>query len=532
MDCTSTSIPYQQIGAFSKIILDYLDGKDELKPFFKHPPTLEGIKQSIQSRIAFNTDRELLVSVLKAQYDIIGTAAAVQQNIDSLSGDNSFTIVTAHQPNIFTGYLYFVYKILHTIKLATYLAVEMPHYKFVPVYYMGSEDADLDELGNIHLNGDKIVWETKQKGAVGRMKNTGLEKMIERVSGELSVFPFGEELVNFLKKWYLNSPDIQTATFKLVNSLFAHYGLIVLLPDNPRLKHSMQPVFEDDLLNQAPSVIVEKTIHSLAHYYKVQASPREINLFYLKDDIRERIVKEGDEWRVVGTETRFSKQALLNELQDFPERFSPNVILRGIFQETILPNIAFIGGGGEMAYWLELKDLFDHYDVPFPVLLLRNSFLFIEARWRDRITSLGFSIHDIFKEERLLTEELVKRESVKKLDLSAEINQVKSYYDNFQQLATAVDVSLKEHVNALQTRAVKQLHTLEKKMLKAEARKFSDQQKQVHLLKDKLFPNNGLQERVDNFMPFYAKFGKEFIDVIYDHSPAIGQDFVVLVEND
>lgn len=532
MDCTSTPIPYQQIGAFSKIILDYLDGKDELKPFFKYPPTLEGIKQAIESRKAFSTDRELLVSVLKEQYDIIGTAAAVQQNIDFLSGDNSFTIVTAHQPNIFTGYLYFVYKILHTIKLANYLGAEMPQYKFVPVYYMGSEDADLDELGNIHLSGEKIVWDNQQKGAVGRMKNTGLEKMIERISGELSVYPFGEELVSFLRECYLNSPDIQTATFKLVNSLFAQYGLIVLIPDNPRLKQTMQPVFEDDLLNQVPSVIVEKTIHSLALHYKVQANPREINLFYLKDDIRERIVKEGEEWRVVGTETRFSKQALLKELQDFPSRFSPNVILRGILQETILPNIAFIGGGGELAYWLELKDLFDHYGVPFPVLLLRNSFLFIEATWQDKINRLGFTIHDILKEERVLTGELVKRESVKKLDLSSEIEQVKTYYGNFQQLASAVDVTLKDHVNALQARAVKQLHTLEKKMLKAEARKFSDQQNQVHLLKEKLFPKNGLQERVDNFMPFYAKFGKEFIDVIYDHSPAIGQDFVVLVEND
>ena len=129
---------------------------------------------------------------------------------------------------------------------------------------------------------------------------------------------------------------------------------------------------------------------------------RAINLFYLKDDIRSRLVEEEGRYKVQDTALEFTAEELKHELIEHPERFSPNVILRGMFQETILPNIAFIGGGGELAYWLELKDLFQYYNVPFPVLILRNSFLLVEKKWREKAGKLGFSIPDLFGEERLL----------------------------------------------------------------------------------------------------------------------------------
>jgi len=530
MDCTSTPVPFQQIGYFSKIIVDYLNGDPDLKYFYKYLPSLEGIRQSIASRKAFATNRELLVSVLEEQYKDCDDSEAVQQNITLLSGDDCFTIVTAHQPNIFTGYLYFIYKILHAVKLAAYLGKEIPEYKFVPVYYMGSEDADLEELGNIYLNGEKIIWDTQQKGAVGRMSPAGLEKIIDRISGELSGFPHSEALTALLKKCYLESHDVQNATFKLVNALFADYGVVILIPDNARLKQSMKGIFEDDLLNQVPSSVVGNAIKDLSQYYKVQAMPRDINLFYLKDDMRQRIVKDNNDWKVVDTNLKFTRIELLQELNDHPERFSPNVILRGLFQETILPGIVFIGGGGETAYWLELKELFEYYHVPYPVLLLRNSFLVIEKRWLENTKKLGLETTDLFKNEKTLVEEIVKRESGKQLDLSKEISTLQIQYAAINKLANAVDITLAKHVEALQTQAVKRLRSLEKKMLSAEKKKFEARQRQVHVLKEKLFPGNALQERIDNFMPYYAKYGKEFIRMIYDKSPALEQVFVIIAE--
>ena len=528
MNCTSTSLQYDKTGYFSTIVTDYLQQANELRSFYTHLPNLQGIKDAIEARKSFANHRALLKSSLEKQYKGIETTAAVKQNIQSLQSENTFTITTAHQPAIFTGTLYFVYKILHTIKLATWLKEQLPQYNFVPVFYMGSEDADLDELGKIYLHNEKIVWDTRQTGAVGRMNTKGLEKIIARIEGELSVLPYGRELVQILKDCYLNSADIQTATFKLINTLFAVYGLIVLIPDNAGLKKVMQPVFEEDLLHQTASVLVGKTISRLSAHYKVQANPRAINLFYLKDDKRERIEVKDRKYIVLNTAISFSKEEIVKELQEHPERFSPNVILRGIFQETILPNIAFIGGGGEMAYWLELQDLFRENKVPYPVLILRNSFLVVESKWKEKITRLGFDTEDFFQPAQQLLTLLVTRNKNGELKLENELAEVHQLYQLLKKKAGNIDKTLQQHIEALQAKAVKPLHELEKKMLRAEKRKYEDQQRQIQAVKNMLFPFNSLQERIENFMPYYAKWGNAFLDMIYKNSLALEQQFVVL----
>ena len=174
--------------------------------------------------------------------------------------------------------------------------------------------------------------------------------------------------------------------------------------------------------------------------------------------------------------------------------------------------------------------MFEYYHVPYPVLLLRNSFLFIEKRWLENTKKLGLETTDLFKNEKTLVEEIVKRESGKQLDLSKEISTLQIQYAAINKMANAVDTTLAKHVEALQTQAVKRLRSLEEKMLSAEKKKFEARQRQVHVLKEKLFPGNALQERIDNFMPYYAKYGKEFIRMIYDKSPALEQVFVIIAE--
>ncbi|HVM88165.1 MAG TPA: bacillithiol biosynthesis cysteine-adding enzyme BshC [Puia sp.] len=531
MDCTAEQLSYKQTGYFSKIIIDYLENNQLLKLFYQHPVSMEGIKSAIHEREKFSTNRKTLADELKKQYNHVDSNHKVNTNIEKLLFENTFTITTAHQPAIFTGTLYFIYKILHVIKIAAHLSTEMPQYNFVPVYYMGSEDADLEELSKIFLNGEKIVWDTKQTGAVGRMNTKGLEKIIARIEGEFSVLPFGKELVQLLKNCYLNCSDIQSATFKLVHALFADYGLIVVIPDNPALKAQMVTVFEADLFHQTSAGIVENTIHNLSVHYKVQANPREINLFYLKDNIRNRIEKKKDRFIVAGTDISFSEKEMREELQRYPDRFSPNVILRGPLQETILPNIVFVGGGGEEAYWLELKDLFRHYGIPYPVLILRNSFLIIEKKWKEKFNHLHLTIKDIFKPEEELLNGLVKNKSQNQVTLEKELEELSDYYEKLKFVSLQIDNSLAEHTQALKAKAAKLVKELEKKLLRAEKRKFHDQQNQIHALKSALFPLHNLQERIDNFIPYYAKWGKEFIHILYKYSLTLEQKFVVLQEN-
>jgi len=529
MDCISTQTAYKETGFYSKIILDYLEGKEQLQPFYTHPVSAAGLKAAIEDRKKYPTDRKLLVEVLKRHYSGVNITTRQQSNIERLSKINGFTITTAHQPNIFTGHLYFIYKILHIIKLCEQLKTETPDNDFIPVFYMGSEDADLEELGHVYISGIKHAWETNQTGAVGRMKvDKALKKMLDAIAGEITVHPYGQEIIDTMKACYTEGSTIEQATFKLINVLFGEYGLLVLLPDDADYKRAFIPVVEKELKGQFSYPVVEDTVSKFPKEYKVQAGGRELNMFYLKDDIRERIEKANDRYSIVNSEYSFAEQEMNEELTKNPERFSPNVILRPVFQEMILPNIAFIGGGGELAYWLELKNVFAAVSVPFPVLILRNSFLLAEEKQVEKINKLGFSINDLFKPEQELMNMLVKKETAVQLSLNKEKQVLQEFYNNLKATSGAVDITLERHTEALGKQALKKIEALEKKMLRAEKKKFDAEQRQLQKLKSRLFPHNNLQERIDNFMPLYAKYGGKLIKQLYENSLGMEQEFVIL----
>jgi bacillithiol synthase len=529
MNCTPSFLSYQQTGSFSKIVLDYINREEILKPFYKFPISIEGIREAIHDRKNFNTNRSLLVTTLEKQYETIEISDAVKHNIESLAKSNTFTVCTAHQPNIFTGPLYFIYKILHTIKTAASLSGQIPGTHFVPVYYMGSEDADLDELGHFFFNGEKHEWKTKQTGAVGRMKvDHALIHLLEQAGGQLSVYPFGNEIMRLMQQCYSIGQSIEQATFLLVNELFAAFGLIILLPDNAELKRSFIPVIERELFDAFSHKMVNDTVSQFPAQYKVQASGRDINMFYLLEDKRERMEYENEEWTVVNSDLKFSKEELLTELHAHPERFSPNVILRPVFQEWLLPNIAFIGGGGEIAYWLQLQKVFETVSVPYPLLMLRNSFMIVDKVEGVLMEKLSIGFSDVFRTELELLNGIVKRNTKVQVTLEKERETLASLYDQIKTVAGNVDTTLMAHTEALKTQSLKRINSLEKKMLRAEKRKFEAEQRHLRKIKSHLFPNNNLQERVENMMPFYAKWGRDFLNIIYKNSLTLEQEFTIL----
>lgn len=530
MKYSAQQISYRSTNAFSSLASDYIDQVDLLTGFQEHPPTLEGISSAIKERMLLPVNRKILVETLQLQYQRISSSEKVLKNISKLNASSTFTVCTAHQPNLFTGYLYFIYKILHAIKVADTLKADFPEYDFVPVYYMGSEDNDLDELNRIYLNGEKLVWQTSQNGPVGRMKTSGIEEIIKSIKGQLTIYEHGTELIKLLESSYLNATSIQEGTFRFVDNLFNNYGLLVLIADTPLLKKEMITVFEDDLFRHTPFNIVAKTIDTLSSKYHIQVNPREINLFYLKDDLRERIILENEIFRVNNTSIKFTREEMQTELKEFPERFSPNVVLRGLYQETILPNIAFIGGGSEIGYWLELKNMFNYYQTPFPVLLLRNSFQIIEEKSAILMKKLGISAHQLFTQESLVLNELILKNSSMQLTLTSEKKQLFDFYESLKSVTAPIDPTLTIHVSALQQRAGNTIDKLEKKMIRAEKRKHTDKTQQFTKLKSRLFPNGKLQERIENILPYYARYGKDFLNLLYENSATFEQKFVILVE--
>ncbi|WP_262915106.1 bacillithiol biosynthesis cysteine-adding enzyme BshC [Niabella ginsengisoli] len=384
------------------------------------------------------------------------------------------------------------------------------------------------------MNGEKLTWQTSQTGAVGRMKvDESLLDLIKRIESEIGVLPHGEEVTSELKKYYKKGTNIQDATLGFVNYLFGAYGLIVVIPDNAVLKSVAADLFKDELLHQRSSVIVEKTSQNLVDAgYKAQAHGRDINLFYLKDDgQRLRIERKENKWYVLETDINFDKDAIMLEVESHPERFSPNVILRGIFQEMILPNIAFIGGGGELAYWLELKEIFNHYKVSYPILVLRNSFLIVNKKQLEKATKLGFDVNDLFKNRLHLKSKWVTDHSENDVSVVKSLGEIQAIFDDLSRQATAIDITLKGHIYALQKQQEKKIVELGKKFLRAEKRNHSDAMRQIDTLKQQLFPFDNLQERIDNILPYLAIWGSDFIDALYQNSKTLEQDFIVLEQH-
>ena len=525
-----TYVPYPETGFFSRLVNDYVTNNPNIEPFYSFIPTAEGLNKAIEERSKYPVNRKALVDALTKQYEELPKYSKTEDNIQLLLKDNTFTICTAHQPNLLTGYLYFIYKILHAIKLAEQLNEQHPDKHFVPVYYMGSEDNDIEELGAFRFGDKKYLWDGDgQKGAVGRMNTAGLKNMLR---GLFKLFgPPGSNcdgLEAMLTVAYQQHKTIAEATHYLVNELFGRYGLVALNPDDVSLKSSFIPVMEDELLSQQAYPIINDQVEKLGINYKIQARPRELNLFYLTDQLRERIEKKGYKWTVINSSIQWTQTELLNELKQHPERFSPNVMLRGLFQETILPNVAFIGGGAEVAYWLQLKTLFQHYSVFYPVILLRQSVLWIDKTSSKLRCQLELSVPDMFKTGPQLEQEYISKHSTDDWHTQGEAKAMEHILLSLKQKATAIDPTLQSSAEAALAKMKHQLVTLEKKMLRAEKKKMQIQLSRITRLKSALFPNNSLQERIENFSEYYLQYGPSFFDTIKNGIEPLDAKFLVI----
>ena len=554
MKFKANSITYRSTGLFTALINDYIETKGTAQSFVNYAATKEGYKKAIEQRASFPTNRKVLVEVLQNQYtqlakDIndtnvlnknnnnalnssLNTKEAfilVNDNVNLLLKENTFTVTTAHQPNIFTGPLYFFYKILHTIQLAAELKKQFPQDNFVPVYYMGSEDADLQEVGSYNLAGEAYQWNTKQKGAIGRMKvDDELIQLLQNLEGYWSVQPAGKDALEILKQAYQKGITISEATLALLHAYFGKYGLVVIQPDDAQLKALFINVMEKELRTGFSQKAIGATKEKLASTYHVQSDGRDVNLFYLKDNTRARIEKQGDTYVVVDTEMRFTEEEIVKELHAHPDRFSPNVILRGVYQETILPGIAFIGGGGELAYWMELKNVFNEVKVHYPILQLRNSFMFMNEKQTAHWNNLGFSLDDLFKPLFELELDYIKNQTKENLALTNHMASLNELYESIQQDVIRIDTSLGDHAKNLSIQAQKKLALLEKKMIRAEKRKQQISIDRIQAIKGSLFPKNSLQERVVNFSEWVGAYGWDWVEAVLENSTTLNPSFTII----
>lgn len=520
------AIPLKDLGILNQLVEDYLSEKDSTKVLYRYAPSLEGIADAMQTKANF-PHRTLLQKALKEQYKDLEVSSAVQQNIALLANENTFTVCTAHQLCLLTGPNYFIYKILSAIKLCSILKEKYPTNNFVPVYWMGSEDHDFEEINHAHVYSKTLIWENEGKGAVGNLSLTGFDKIIEELQEILGDKVEAQNLLTNLKKHFSNKSNYGKAFQSWILDLFKDSGLLVLDQDDALLKSSFADVITAEFFEQkAEKALIANERHLQEHYH-VQASSRPINFFYLADNLRERIERNGETFKVLNSNISFTEDTLKEEIHSHPERFSPNVILRPVYQETVLPNVAFIGGPGEVSYWLQLKDVFETYNRVPPAIMLRDMAVVMPKNQLEKLESWGISISDLFSSYDQIAKSIVEEESTNELDLILEKKSVEDLFTAIKEKAIVIDKNLDRSVEAEKQKVLNALSNIESKLIRAEKKNFEQKLSQLENIQSKLLPENTLQERYTNFIPYYVYQQEDYFNILLEKFDASAKSLKV-----
>jgi len=528
-DCIS----FRDTAYVSKLICDYVENRPELQGLYNRFPSIENFKAQLEVKQSeFSSEkRSVLVKALTKQYAQISPSKLTTSAIRSLEDKTTFTVTTGHQLNLMGGPLYFLYKIISTINLVKELKQKYPKYNFVPVFWMATEDHDFEEINHFNFKNKRFQWTQNTAGAVGALPTSELLDFVNVFSNALGNSQQALALKDIVQKVYLSHPNLADATRYFVHTLFGSDGLLIIDGNDATLKQLFIPQIKSELINKNAYKTVAETNQLLVGIdsaYKIQVTPRELNLFYLKDNLRERIVQKESLYTVLNTDIQWDLKGILEELHSNPEHFSPNVIMRPLYQESILPNLCYIGGGGELAYWLQLKSYFEAEEIQFPILLHRNSVLIINKKQRQKLDKLKLSVSDLFQDKQILMTSQIKKISTLPIDFSSQKEHLKQQFKQLYVIANQTDKSFKAAVSAQEKKQIKGLEALEKRLLKAEKKAHKAYIERLEAIHFELFPNGSLQERFSNFSEFYLEHGDEFIDQLKTELDPLSQNFHVL----
>ena len=508
---TINKIAFSEIESIPKLIKDFLN--HDINGFEAHTFSLENFAQQIHlKQNSFTLEkREILSETIKSQLSDFKLSSKQIENLENLKHKNTFTITTGHQLNLFSGPVFFIYKILQTIKTCTHLQQNFPDFNFVPVYWMASEDHDFAEINHFKTENNYYEINEKSGGAVGKI-SVNDTFVISEFEKEFKDSVFGTELILMLKEAYKNGNTLTKAIQTLVNRLFSDLGLLIVDGDSKQLKNQIKDIFKNELENFSLHKNSKDKVDFLtAKYGKVQVNPREINLFYLSET-RDRIDFDGKNYIVVDKNIQFTKEEILNELDSFPEKFSPNALMRPVYQETVLPNLAYIGGNAEIMYWLELKDYFTELNLPFPVLIPRNSMLFLKEKTLGKIEKLNLKIDDFFQNfTKITNDKILDNNEILNL-LNEKENLLTKQFSELKNAAESTEKSFGNLVEAEETRQLKSFERMKKRLLRAEKIKQNELLERLENLFLDVHPSKTWQERIYNFSVLFADFGYSWIE--------------------
>jgi len=543
------TVEYSKLPTFPNLFLDYVSTDEEdfgkiINFFYANYRSDEDIFKVIDNKLHnYNSnryfDKHTFIDILKRQNVTFGGSELTATNIELLSNDNTFAVVTGQQVGLYTGNLYTILKTITAVKLAKELKEKFSDYNFVPVFWLESEDHDLEESNHVHVINKqnelvRIGFESagggpagseedpskKSSRPVGTIRFDGTINAInEQLKNSLVDTDFKTGLMEKISTFYSENSDFKNAFAKYLNWIFRDHGPVFIDPGDPEVKKLLTPVFEKEL-NTSPKLCetIITTSAEIEKSYDLQVKPKVINLFFIHNENRLLIEpRENNRFALRNSKRRFEHDELLEILFQNPEYFSPNVVLRPICQDYLLPTVAYVGGPSEISYFAQLKPAYEHYDITMPAIFPRASISVLENKIKKFLTSFEIEFTDVFHHKKLISKVVNKLSEIK---IEEEFSKAQDEFNRvFYELKTTtakIDRTLTNTVDNLKQKLYSSLEVFKSKLTNAQAAKSDTTTNQIEKVTNNLFPKHNLQERMINVTYFLNKYNDAFIKKLFD----------------
>ncbi|MBM4168248.1 MAG: bacillithiol biosynthesis cysteine-adding enzyme BshC [Ignavibacteria bacterium] len=518
--------------AFSKLFVDYVTNYERVHEYyesdFRDPRAWE---RSITTASQRTLDRSTLVNILSLQNRAFHCGVRTLANIDALLNDNTVAVVTGQQVGIFTGPLYTIYKALTTIKLTEQLSARYPDYSFVPVFWLEGEDHDFEEVRSINVidkdnnllkasYNPETAKDDANYGAVGRIEfDETIDSLINQLHASLLETEFTPQVMSLLRTAYQKGMTFNRSFVHLMNDLLEDSGLIFLDPNDPAIKQLLKPLFRREI-EHAPktcTLMIGASVE-LEKHYLAQIKPKPINLFLFHKGGRHLIEPHPLGYSLKGTRQRHSKEALTEMLENNPELFSPNVALRPICQDALLPTACYVAGPAEISYFAQLQTVYAEFGIQMPILFPRASVTIIEERVQRVLEKYSLEVKDFFGDREMLGETVAGRLSDVRLEelFGGTIAGLNESLEILQQGLSQIDPTLAGGVATAKNKISYQIENLKHKAIAAQKRAGEATLRQIDKAHLHLFPFSNLQERELSIVHFLNKYGLDFLRWLKD----------------
>ena len=517
-----------------ELIEKFILGDKKVLKYINSFYSYENIKMQSEnkSKSFSNEQREVLVKSIKNQYSKIDISEQTSKNISSLLDSKTFCITTGHQLNLFTGPLMVILKIAQVISISKKLNSEIKNFNYVPVLWIASEDHDFDEISEVNLNQKNIKWEINSNNKpVGEIEINNIKDFLKKYKDLIIDYDFKEKLEEIIDNSFKDGDSLSMSTIKFINSLFSDHGLIIIDANKKELKNFFKPQLKNEIENfscRENNFLQISKLKKEFESYKTQVNPSDINFFKLTNKGRKR-VRYNNESFDIDDENSYNKDEILNLINISPEFFSPNAIMRPLYQEIVLPNVCYVGGPNELRYWMQLKTYFDDNKVQFPILKLRNSAYIIDSKTSKKIKNSGIEIKYFTGELNELIKYKIDSNSGFKINFDSLRSNLSSQFDELRKVSLETDKSFIGALNAQEKKQKKGIDDLEKKLNKAEKKNHEAEIESIRSIYNYLNPRNINQERYLNFGNFYSCKGPSFINYIVEKI-SIMDDKILIID--